>query len=126
MKALLVNPFLYDFAAFDFWAKPRGLLEVGVLLQQLGYEVELIDCLYPQDEGMAAFVNSPVAADVRRLKYLWERVVIWSLLTSAATHVAPAVPCLTASGGETPPELAGADARVTPSSLHRGYVTSRF
>lgn len=58
MKALLVNPFLYDFAAFDFWAKPRGLLEVGGLLQQIGYDVELIDCLYTQDEGMAEFARS--------------------------------------------------------------------
>ncbi|MBM3212000.1 radical SAM protein [Candidatus Poribacteria bacterium] len=44
-KVLLINPWIYDFAAFDMWAKPLGLLYIGGLLQQNGYQVELINCL---------------------------------------------------------------------------------
>ncbi|MBN2093644.1 B12-binding domain-containing radical SAM protein [candidate division KSB1 bacterium] len=42
---LLINPWIYDFAAFDFWLKPVGLLSVGSILNQYGYHIELIDCL---------------------------------------------------------------------------------
>ena len=42
---LLVNPWIHDFAAYDFWIKPIGLLSIGAVLRQLGYEVHLIDCL---------------------------------------------------------------------------------
>lgn len=44
-RALLLNPWIYDFAAHDFWARPLGLLEVGSALRAAGYEVELVDCL---------------------------------------------------------------------------------
>ncbi len=43
---LLINPWIHDFAAFDLWAKPLGLLYVGSTLQQFGYNAHLIDCLY--------------------------------------------------------------------------------
>jgi len=52
---LLINPFVYDFTAFDCWAKPKGLLEVGRLFIELGFRVEVVDCLYKEDGGMAAF-----------------------------------------------------------------------
>jgi radical SAM superfamily enzyme YgiQ (UPF0313 family) len=42
---LLVNPWIYDFAAFDLWAKPLGLLYIAALLRSNGYEIEYIDCL---------------------------------------------------------------------------------
>lgn len=44
-KILLINPWIYDFAAFDLWAKPLGLLYIGAVLQQAGCEVRLVDCL---------------------------------------------------------------------------------
>ena len=43
---LLINPWIHDFAAFDLWAKPLGLLYVGSTLLQFGYDAHLIDCLY--------------------------------------------------------------------------------
>lgn len=52
---LLINPFIYDLCAFDFWAKPLGLLEVGLTLKQLGLQVETIDCMYSTDQDMAIF-----------------------------------------------------------------------
>ncbi|PIE28735.1 radical SAM protein [candidate division KSB3 bacterium] len=44
-RILLVNPWIYDFSAFDLWIKPLGLLYVGGYLRQHGYDVHLIDCL---------------------------------------------------------------------------------
>jgi len=31
-KVLLINPWIYDFAAFDMWSRPIGLLYIGGLL----------------------------------------------------------------------------------------------
>lgn len=42
---LLVNPWIYDFAAFDLWIKPLGLLYIDALLRRNGYRTHLIDCL---------------------------------------------------------------------------------
>lgn len=44
-KVLLVNPWIYDFAAFDLWTKPIGLLYIGGLLREKGYKVSMINCL---------------------------------------------------------------------------------
>jgi hypothetical protein len=42
---LLVNPWIYDFAAYDLWAKPLGLLYIAAVLRAHGYRPHLIDCL---------------------------------------------------------------------------------
>ncbi|MCP4745339.1 MAG: radical SAM protein [Desulfobacteraceae bacterium] len=42
---LLVNPWIHDFAAYDFWARPYGLLALGAVLRQKGFKVTFIDCL---------------------------------------------------------------------------------
>lgn len=42
---LLINPCIYDFAAYDFWTKPTGLLSIGNYLEIHGYNTFLIDCL---------------------------------------------------------------------------------
>lgn len=42
---LLVNPWIHDFAAYDFWAKPMGLLTITALLRNHGIRVSYIDCL---------------------------------------------------------------------------------
>ncbi|MGB8991123.1 MAG: radical SAM protein [Desulfobaccales bacterium] len=42
---LLINPWIYDFAAYDFFARPLGLLYLAGLLEAQGYEVHLLDCL---------------------------------------------------------------------------------
>ncbi|MBL7073985.1 radical SAM protein [candidate division KSB1 bacterium] len=48
-RALLINPWIYDFAAYDFWSKPMGLLTIGGELKRQGIEVHLIDCLDRHD-----------------------------------------------------------------------------
>ena len=44
-NVLLINPWIYDFAAYDMWSKPLGLLYIGGLLRANGYNVSLINCL---------------------------------------------------------------------------------
>ncbi len=44
---LLINPWIYDFAAYDFWLKPLGLLYLGGLLRANGHRISYIDCLDP-------------------------------------------------------------------------------
>jgi len=46
-KILLVNPWIHDFAAYDLWSKPFGLLTIAAILRKNGYDVDLIDCLNP-------------------------------------------------------------------------------
>ncbi|MHC5179114.1 MAG: B12-binding domain-containing radical SAM protein, partial [Planctomycetota bacterium] len=41
-KILLVNPPIYDFAAYDFWLKPYGMLRVGGLLRPIA-DLSLFD-----------------------------------------------------------------------------------
>ncbi len=45
MRFLLVNPFIYDFAAYDYWLKPLGLLYISAILKKRGHCVDLIDCM---------------------------------------------------------------------------------
>ncbi|MEW6203448.1 MAG: radical SAM protein [bacterium] len=52
--ALLVNPWITDFAAYDFWIRPLGLLTVAAALRNAGFDVTLIDCLdrsHPSVQG---------------------------------------------------------------------------
>ncbi len=44
-RVLLVNPWIYDFAAYDYWMKPLGLLYMAAMLRENGMEIRLIDCL---------------------------------------------------------------------------------
>ncbi len=42
---LLVNPWITDFAAYNFWIKPLGLLGIGSLLRTHGFRISFIDCI---------------------------------------------------------------------------------
>ncbi len=67
---LLFNPWIYDFAAYDFWIKPIGLLTIGALLRRFGYRVHLIDCLdrhhpalgeaHDKPDGSGKFIREPI------------------------------------------------------------------
>jgi radical SAM superfamily enzyme YgiQ (UPF0313 family) len=49
---LLINPWIYDFAAHDLWSKPLGLLMLGGFLRAHGYQPRLLDCLDIHDARM--------------------------------------------------------------------------
>jgi pyruvate-formate lyase-activating enzyme len=42
---LLINPWMYDFAAYDLWAKPLGFLYLAALLRKNRWAITYIDCV---------------------------------------------------------------------------------
>ncbi len=44
-ELLLLNPWIHDFAAYDLWARPMGLLVLAAELRRQGWEPRLVDCL---------------------------------------------------------------------------------
>lgn len=56
-NVLLVNPWICDFTAFDFWLKPLGLLYVAGTLQKHGYNITLLDCMYRHDSDLQSIMN---------------------------------------------------------------------
>lgn len=85
MRSLLVNPWIYDFAAFDLWNKPLGLLYLGSILKKHGWNVDLIDCLDRSDKLLRNNYN-------KRFKkyytghYLKERIDKPQLYTNIERH----------------------------------------
>jgi radical SAM superfamily enzyme YgiQ (UPF0313 family) len=66
-QVLLVNPWIYDFAAYNLWIEPLGLLVIAAALRDCGYSVSLIDCLaaYPggpraRQDGSGKFLRTIV------------------------------------------------------------------
>lgn len=55
---LLINPWIYDFAAYDLWLKPLGLLSLASLLRQNQYSLTYLDCLDLSDPLMAKFLTA--------------------------------------------------------------------
>lgn len=46
IKVLFIQPWIYDFSAYDFWIKPLGLLYTASLVREYcGAEVRFLDCL---------------------------------------------------------------------------------
>jgi len=73
---ILINPWIYDFAAYDLWSKPLGLLYVAGYLRHCDFKVSLIDCLDVNHPGMTA---DPSAKKPTRRAYgtgkYWRRQV---------------------------------------------------
>jgi pyruvate-formate lyase-activating enzyme len=44
LRILLVNPWVYDFAAYNLWARPLGLLQVAEYLSAFDTDLGFIDC----------------------------------------------------------------------------------
>jgi radical SAM superfamily enzyme YgiQ (UPF0313 family) len=61
---LLVNPWITDFAAYNFWIRPLGILYLASILRQSGFGISLIDCLdFPltrKQFGDGKFVKTPI------------------------------------------------------------------
>ena len=80
---LLVNPWIHDFAAYDFWAKPMGLLTIASMLRHHGVQVSYIDCL---DRFHAHAPKTDPAARYGRGPYLKTRIPKPSGLEDVPRH----------------------------------------
>jgi len=61
---LCINPWIHDFAAYDVWAKPIGLLSIASILRLQGINVSYIDCqdrFHPQADK----IQNPTARNGR-------------------------------------------------------------
>lgn len=83
MRALLVNPWIYDFKAFDFWNKPLGLLIIARMLKQHGFAVDFIDCM---DRNSPYFTTTTKTDPFGRGKYHYEIVSRPSLFQDIPRH----------------------------------------
>lgn len=52
-RILVINPWIHDFAAYDLWARPMGLLVLGTRLRAAGADPVLVDCLDPSHPEMS-------------------------------------------------------------------------
>jgi radical SAM superfamily enzyme YgiQ (UPF0313 family) len=51
---LLINPWIYDFTAYDFWARPLGLLYIAAIIEKaFPCRVDLVDCLDRSHPGLS-------------------------------------------------------------------------
>jgi radical SAM superfamily enzyme YgiQ (UPF0313 family) len=73
---ILINPWIYDFAAFDLWSKPLGLLYIASYLKNLGFNVHLIDCLdvYHKDLEIGPNQSLPSRRKYGTGKYRRQRI----------------------------------------------------
>lgn len=44
-RVLCINPWIVDFAAYNTWIEPLGLLTIAAALRRAGHNVALVDCL---------------------------------------------------------------------------------
>lgn len=58
-RVLMIGPPIYDFASYDLFMQPYGLLRIAAWLKSSGYEVHLLDCLNYQDEVTERVLGPP-------------------------------------------------------------------
>jgi radical SAM superfamily enzyme YgiQ (UPF0313 family) len=68
-NVLLINPYIWDFTAYDLWAKPLGLLYLAGTLRANGYQVWLLDCLDIRFQGGAELYSLPARRSFGQGKY---------------------------------------------------------
>jgi len=73
---VFINPWIYDFAAYDLWSKPLGLLYLAGYLRECGFDAMLIDCTDIHCSGFqdASHLKSPVRRRFGTGKFLREEV----------------------------------------------------
>ncbi|MBT3275217.1 MAG: radical SAM protein [Spirochaetales bacterium] len=57
--ALLINPPVYDFALFDLFHKPLGLMRIGKWLENSGFDIKIADALDYHDSASTRALGEP-------------------------------------------------------------------
>ena len=75
-SVILINPWIYDFAAYDLWSKPLGLLYIAGYLRSRGVDIDIIDCMDKNDPGMLKdlSVTKPTSRKYGTGKYFREEI----------------------------------------------------
>lgn len=70
-SVILINPWIHDFAAYDLWSKPLGLLYLVSYLKKQNISTHVIDCMDPYDPAMSNSLsgNMPVRRKYGTGKY---------------------------------------------------------
>ena len=55
-RVLCIHPWIVDFAAYNTWIEPLGLLSIAAVLRQAGHQVALVDCLDRRHPAVAALI----------------------------------------------------------------------
>ncbi|MFN3535058.1 MAG: B12-binding domain-containing radical SAM protein [Desulfatiglandales bacterium] len=74
MDILIINPWIFDFAAFDMWARPLGLLQIATCLRNHGYSVSFLDCLDTFHPMVQESAKRPKAKAFGTSKYYKEEI----------------------------------------------------
>lgn len=85
-KLLLINPWIHDFAAFDLWLKPLGLLYIASYLKKRGFKIEFLDCL---DRFHPLLISSGISSVERKFgkgKFYSKKIAKPSALKSVPRH----------------------------------------
>ena len=53
-RVLCIHPWIVDFAAYNTWIEPLGLLTIAAVLREAGHQIALIDCLDRHHPAAAA------------------------------------------------------------------------
>ncbi len=90
LRILLVNPWITDFAAYDHWSKPLGLLYLASVLKQAGAQVFLLDCLDRHHPLLRQWNRGAVPPDRRygTGKYLREVIAKPAVFAHVPRHFA--------------------------------------
>jgi len=72
-RILLINPPVHDFAAYDFWAKPSGLLVIADALREKGALPVLVDAMDPR-HPMLDGLRPPIRRADGRGKFFAEHI----------------------------------------------------
>ncbi len=57
---LLVNPWIHDFAAYDLWMKPLGLLYLAAIIRNNNCNVSVVNCLDWREPGFGPYNPIPL------------------------------------------------------------------
>jgi len=81
-KIVLINPWIYDFTAFDLWARPVGLLYLAAIIKKHTENTDLyfIDCLDRFSEKVRKKLRFPKSKEDGRGKFYKEKIKKPSIL----------------------------------------------
>ena len=115
---LLVAPYVHDFAAFDLWLKPLGLLYVASAAERAGYRVRVVNCmdsLNPAVTGL--FSGRPPARHDGAGKFPSETIAVPQCLSEIPRkykrYGIPIDIFRDAVAGEPPPDVIGVGSMMT-------------